>query len=72
MRIIKAVVYMVNMEYREKIEHIKFKLKTGQQTYYEAKEEAAPIIEEMNLKGREIAKKYNQRYKPFTFSSLMR
>ena len=45
---------------------------TGQITYYQAKEKAQPIIDEMNIKGKEIAKKYNQRFKPFTFSYLMR
>ncbi len=63
---------MINMNYRNKINEIKIKLITGKIDYYKAKEEAQPIIDEMNLKGKEIAKKYNQKYKPFTFSSLMR
>ena len=63
---------MINTTYREQLECIKFKFYTGQISYYQAKEEAQPVIDEMNAKGKEIAKKYNQRFKPFTFSSLMR
>ena len=40
--------------------------------YYEAKKEAEPIIEEMNAKGKEIAKQFGQRFKPFTFAYLIR
>lgn len=40
--------------------------------YYEAKAEAEPIIAEMNTKGKEIAKKFGQRFKPFTFAYLIR
>lgn len=58
--------------YKQKIEEIKYKMQLGLITYYEAKTEAEPIIEEMNQKGKEIAKKYNQKFKPFTFASLMR
>ena len=60
------------MNYRAKIDEIKYLLYTRQITYYQAKEKAQPIIDEMNIKGKEIAKKYNQRFKPFTFSYLMR
>ena len=41
-------------------------------TYEQAKEEAIPVLNEMNTKGKVIAKKHGQRYRPFTFSSLMR
>lgn len=60
------------MEYRKLLNEIKFKMQIGAISYYEAKDEAAPIIEEMNKKGREIAKKHGQRFKPFSFSYLMR
>lgn len=63
---------MANTEYRLKLEEIKLLLTTGQITYHQAKEKAQPIINEMNIKGKEIAKKHNQRFKPFTFSCLMR
>lgn len=60
------------MNYRAEIENIKYLLMTGQITYYEAKDKAQPVIDEMNIKGKEIAKKYNQKFKPFTFAYLMR
>lgn len=40
--------------------------------YYQAKAEAEPIIQEMNEKGKVIAKKFGQRFKPFTFAYLIR
>ncbi|MBR5202372.1 MAG: hypothetical protein IKW45_03820 [Clostridia bacterium] len=63
---------MANVDFKNKINEIKFKLMTGQLSYYQAKELAQPIIDEMNERGKIIAKKYNQRFKPFTFASLMR
>lgn len=51
---------------------IKIKLNLGIIDYYQAKQEAEPIIEAMNKKGKEIAKKFNQRFKPFSFAALMR
>lgn len=58
--------------FKEQIENIKFRLQVGIIDYYEAKAEAEPIIAEMNTKGKEIAKKFSQRFKPFTFAGLMR
>ena len=63
---------MANVDYKNKINEIKFKLMTGQLSYYQAKELAQSTIDEMNERGKVIAKKYNQRFKPFTFASLMR
>ena len=58
--------------YRKQVEEIKFNLLIGAITYDEAKEQMEPIIHEMNKKGLEIAKKHNQKFRPFTFSGLMR
>lgn len=58
--------------FKEQIENIKFRLQVGLLDYYEAKKEAEPIILEMNIKGKEISKKFGQRFKPFTFAGLMR
>ena len=60
------------MNHRALLNDIKIKLQLGIIKYDEAKKEAEPIIEEMNKKGKEIAKKFKQRFKPFTFASLMR
>lgn len=60
------------MEYKKLIEEIKYKLNTGVIDYYQAKQEAEPIINEMNKKGKEIAKKFGQRFRPFSFAGLMR
>ena len=61
-----------HMNYRAELELIKYAFMTRQITYEEAKQKAQPIIDEMNIIGKQIAKKYNQRFKPFTFSYLMR
>lgn len=57
---------------REKIDNIKLRLSLGQISYLEAKIEARPIIENINLKSKELAKKYNTRPKLVTFTELMR
>lgn len=62
----------MNKHYRQLLGDIKFKMQVGIIDYYQAKAEAEPIIEEMNIKGREIAKKFGQRFKPFTFAYLIR
>lgn len=58
--------------YRQILNDIKFKMQLGVINYYEAKAEAEPIIAEMNTKGRKIAKKFGQKFKPFTFAYLIR
>ena len=62
----------MNNNYRQLINDIKFKMQVGIIDYYQAKAEAEPIIAEMNAKGKEIAKKFGQRFKPFTFTYLIR
>ena len=58
--------------YRNQIQEIKMNLALGLITYEQAKEQAKPIIDEMNEKGKAIANKYNQKFRPFTFTGLMR
>ena len=60
------------MRYRQKIEEVKYKLHFGLITYEQAKIELEPVILEMNIKGKEIAKKYGQKFRQFTFASLIR
>lgn len=44
----------------------------GLVTYDEAKRLMEPVLEDINTKGAEIAKKYNKRPRPITFAGLMR
>lgn len=57
---------------RQDIEEIKASLAYGYITYYEAKLEAQPIIDRINKRGREIAKKYGKTYYPITFEAIIR
>lgn len=57
---------------REKIEAIKAQLSLGQISYAEAKEQAAPIVNAINLKAKELAKKYGMRPHLVDFAALMR
>lgn len=44
----------------------------GKITREEAKNGVMPYLDEVNLKGIEIAKKYNRKYRKITFSSFVR
>lgn len=56
----------------EKLAVIKAQRLYGAITEDEAELAAQPILDDMNAKGRAIAKKYNRRFRPFTFKSVMR
>lgn len=57
---------------RQDIEEIKIALACGFISYEEAKIEAKPILDKINKKGKEIAKKYGKKYYPITFTEIMR
>lgn len=44
----------------------------GKITVEEAREEAEPVINEMNVRGEEVAKRFGKKYRPLTFAYLMR
>ena len=60
------------MTNREKIFDIRGRLLIGAITYEQAKNEAMPIIQEMNIEAKEIAQKHGRKFSGFSFSSLMR
>lgn len=70
----KRLLYSYDMEtkYIEQIAQIKRLMERSEISYDEAKVLAAPVIEEINKKARVIAKKYNKRFTPFSFATLMR
>lgn len=51
---------------------LKIRLQQRIITYDQAKEEAQTVLDEMNKKGKEIANKHGVKYRPFTFSSMIR
>ena len=60
------------LQNREEIKEIKIALALGYISYDEAKIEAKPILDRINKKGKEIAKKYNKNYYPITFTEIIR
>lgn len=56
----------------EKLFDIRGRLLVGIISYDEAKAEAQPIIDDLNKKGQDIAKKHNKRFYGLTFSGIMR
>lgn len=59
-------------ENREIINRIKMDLAVGNITYEQAKIQAEPVINRINDKARELARKYNQRPKYVSFGSIFR
>lgn len=57
---------------RAKIDLIKVRLYGGQITFAQAMEEVEPLVDEMNAKGKEIARKYKRRYTKITASYVLR
>ena len=57
---------------RIQIADIKRRYLSGQISREQAKIESAPIIERINLKGAEVAKRWNRKYSPVNFTGLMR
>lgn len=60
------------MEYREFFEYLRGLLQSGAISYEDAKSKAAGKLAEMNARGAEIARKHGRKFKPFTFSGMMR
>lgn len=60
------------MDARKKLYEIKMKLIAGLITYDEASKQAKSSIDELNAKGKEIAKKHGMKYHETTFSMQMR
>lgn len=52
--------------------HIRALLNSGAITYEKAKEMATPSIDEMNARGKEIAKEHGKKFRPFTFTGVIR
>ncbi len=63
---------MTAQDLKDRIDEIRVALFRGLLSYDEAQEQAKPVIDEMNRRGREIAKKYGKSFRPFSFAALMR
>ena len=59
-------------ENRAKIDQIKADLHNGRIDYAEATRQTNEILEAVNAKGQQIAKKYGKRYRPITAREVLR
>jgi hypothetical protein len=57
---------------REQIKEIRRRMLRGEISYAEAKTEAEPIINAINAKAAELAKKYNMKAAKVSFAAMMR
>lgn len=57
---------------RDDIARIRLGLLTSEFTIEEAKAMAKPIIDAMNERAKEIAEEHGMRFKPLSFTNLMR
>ena len=64
--------YCRSVEYRQKILEIRSDFLRGKITYEQAKAKVLPFLEEMNIKGAKIAKKFGKKYKKLTFGYVFR
>lgn len=62
----------MNMELREQAERTRFLYRTGEISKKEAKEMIKEYEDLFNAKAKEIAKKYNQKPRKFSFEAYMR
>lgn len=63
---------IISMNYRTKIEKIRFRYLKGEITLEQAKGEVEPMIVKMNEIGKKIAKEHGRRFTPFTFGYIFR
>lgn len=60
------------MDYRAKIEKIRFRYLRAEITLDEAKALVQPLLIEMNKKGLVIAKEHGRKFRPLTFGYVFR
>ena len=60
------------MDYRTKIAQLKSLYLNKEIDYDELRKLASPIVDEINKKGIEIAKRFGQRYKKLSLSYILR
>lgn len=60
------------IENQNKIKDIKNRMLSGEISYEQAKIEAKPIVDIINAKSIEIAKKYNTKAKKISFTEIIR
>lgn len=63
---------MIDITIKQRAEEAKVKLRCGAISYDEAVEEIMPFIKVANEYSKELAKKYNQRYKKISVQAYLR
>ena len=70
--IISVWVYTLFMDYRATIQNIRGEFLRGKLTLQQAEDKVAPLLVEMNIKGKVVAKKFGKNYKKLTFGYVFR
>lgn len=60
------------LKLKEIAEEARYKYTIGALSREEAKEDIQPYLDAVNKKAKELAKKYNQKYKEIKFNSFVR
>jgi len=63
---------MTAMEANQELSHIILRVSTGGLEYDQAKAMAMPLLDIINNRGAEIAKKHKQHFKPLTWAYVLR
>lgn len=59
-------------EIHTRLAHIKYELSWGLTSYAKAKESAAPLLDELNRRSQDVAKRFNMPFRKITFPVFMR
>jgi hypothetical protein len=63
---------MTAMEAQQELRHTVLRVSTGGLSYEEGKAQAGPLLDIINTRGKEIAKKYKKSYRPLTWGFALR
>lgn len=62
----------MNMTFADQLNEIRARMQSGEFSYKEAQEKAAPILASMNERMKAICKEYGKKHKDITFGQFMR
>jgi hypothetical protein len=63
---------MTAMEAQQELRHTVLMVSTGGMSYEDGQAKAGPLLDVINTRGKEIAKKYKKTYRPLTWGFALR